>query len=249
MAIDPKTFEPADMAFAGRTLFITGASDGIGKALALRCAGLGAKVLLAGRSAEKLGDVSDAIIEAGGLQPTLIALDFLEADGASFASLGDGIAAENQQLDGLVHNAGLLGDLTPFEHYDLVQWQKVMHVNLTAAVALTQVLLPLLKKAPTASLIFSSSSVGRQGRAFWGAYAVSKFATEGFAQVLADENQKTGLRVNCVNPGGTRTGMRLKAYPAEDRSKLPTPDQVLGPYLYLLSDESLEVNGQSLNAQ
>lgn len=249
MTIDPKTYHPEAQEFVNKTFLITGASDGIGRALAIGCASFGATVLLAGRSVKKLEAVYDEIVASGAPRPSIIAMDFAQADGNAYSSLAESVAAENDALHGLVHNAGVLGDMSPFEHYDLTKWQQVMHVNLTAAVALTQVLLPNLKSAETASLIFSSSSVGRKGRAFWGAYAVSKFAIEGFSQVLADENRKTGLRVNCVNPGGTRTGMRLKAYPAEDRSKLATPEEILGPYYFLLSDAGREFNGESLDAQ
>ncbi len=249
MTIDPKTFSPQPGEFKDKTFLITGASDGIGRALAIGCARFGATVLIAGRSVEKLEAVYDEILAVGAPRPSIIALDFAQADGDAYTALSDSVAAENDALHGLVNNAGLLGDLSPFEHYDLVTWQQVMHVNVTAAVALTQVLMPNLKSADSASVIFSSSSVGRKGRAYWGAYSVSKFAIEGFSQVLADENRKSGLRVNCVNPGSTRTDMRLKAFPAEDRSKLPTPEEVLAPYYYLLSDASVGCNGESLDAQ
>ena len=124
-----------------------------------------------------------------------------------------------------------------------------MHVNVTAAFALTQVCLPLLRESPDPSVIFTSSSVGRQGRAFWGAYSVSKFAVEGLSQILADENRHTSLRVNCVNPGPTRTNMRLAAYPAENRDLLRTADQVLPVYIYLLGPDSQGITGESLDAQ
>ncbi len=124
-----------------------------------------------------------------------------------------------------------------------------MHVNVTAAFALTQVLLPLLRKSDDPSVIFTSSGVGRTGRAFWGAYAASKFATEGLSQVLADEHRHGNLRSNCINPGATRTNMRLAAYPAEDREQLKRPEEVLAPYIYLLGPDSNGVTGQSFDAQ
>lgn len=244
-----KHYQAAEGSLIGKTILITGASDGIGKALAIRCAGLGATTLLLGRSVKKLEAVYDEIEANGGPRPSIIAMDLETATGEAYSSLAQSIADEHTEIHGLVHNAGILGELTPFEHYDLTLWQKVMHVNLTAAIALTQVVLPFLKKAEHSSIVFSSSSVGRKGRAYWGAYSVSKFATEGFSQVLADENRKTGVRVNCVNPGATRTAMRLKAYPGEDRDKLALPDDVLPSYLFLLSDESIGTSGQSLDAQ
>ena len=143
----------------------------------------------------------------------------------------------------------MLGERYPLQQFDIVSWQKVMHVNLTAAFALTQVCLPLLLEAPDPSIIFTSSGVGRRGRAFWGAYAVSKFGTEGLSQVLADEHREGKLRVNCVNPGGTRTKMRLEAYPAEDRDKLKTREEILPVYLYLLGPDAAGITGESLDAQ
>ena len=124
-----------------------------------------------------------------------------------------------------------------------------MHVNVTSAFALTQVFLPLLQKSDDASVIFTSSGVGRTGKAFWGAYSVSKFATEGLSQVLADEHRHSALRVNCINPGATRTNMRLAAYPAEDRDLLKTPEDIMASYIYLLGKDSKGVTGESIDAQ
>jgi NAD(P)-dependent dehydrogenase (short-subunit alcohol dehydrogenase family) len=148
-----------------------------------------------------------------------------------------------------VHNAGILGKRLSIEQYDAAEWQTVLHVNLTAAFALTQALFPALKKSQSPSVIFTSSGVGRVGKPFWGAYAVSKFGTEALSQILAAENEHSELKVNCVNPGATRTKMRLAAYPAEDRDALKSPEQVLPAYLYLLGPESQGVTGQSLDAQ
>ena len=147
-----------------------------------------------------------------------------------------------------MHNAAIVGERYSIEQYDAVLWQQVMHVNVTADCA-DQVCLPLLKEAEDPSIIFTSSSVGRVGKAFWGAYAASKFAIEGLSQVLADEHRHDKLRANCINPGATRTNMRLAAYPAEDRSKVTAPEDVLSPYLYLLGPDSKGVTGESLDAQ
>ena len=133
-------------------------------------------------------------------RPSIICMDLEQAESAAYTSLADNIADEFGKLDGLVHNAGILGDRFPLDQYDVVQWQKVMHVNVTTAFALTQILLPLLRKSDDPSVIFTSSGVGREGKAHWGAYAVSKFATEGLSQVLANENSHTALRSNCINP-------------------------------------------------
>lgn len=250
MSVDPKSYEYRPGLLHGRAILITGASDGIGKALAIQCARLGAQVVLHGRNVKKLETAYDQIVAIDGApRPSIATMDLATADSEAYASLADSIEKEIGHLDGLVHNAGILGKRTSIEQYDAAEWQRVIHVNLTAAFAMTQVLLPLLRQSDDPSLIFTSSGVGRVGRAYWGAYAVSKFAIEGLAQVLADEHRHTPLKVNCVNPGATRTNMRLQAYPAEDRDRLKSPQAVLPVYIYLLGPDSYGVTGQSLDAQ
>lgn len=250
MTMDPRTYRYADDVLKGRIVLITGASDGIGKALALHAATLGAQVILHGRNVDKLEEVYDALDAMDDtLRPSIAVLDLASANSESYVSLANSVEQEFGRLDGLVLNAGILGERYSIEQYDAVLWQRVMHVNVTSAFALTQVLLPMLHKSDDPSVIYTSSSVGRTGKAFWGAYAVSKFATEGLSQVLADEHRQGPLRANCINPGATRTGMRLSAYPAEDRDKLKGPEDVLAPYVYLLGPDSRGITGQSFSAQ
>lgn len=250
MSSDPRTYQYDSNALKDRIILITGASDGIGKALALESARIGAQVILHGRNTRKLESVYDEIVALDGApRPSIAVLDLASANAEGYTTLANSIVDEFGRLDGLVHNASILGERFAVEQYDAVLWQKVMHVNVTAAFALSQVLLPLLKNSDDASMIFTSSGVGRTGKAFWGAYAVSKFATEGLSQVLADEHRDSPLRVNCINPGATRTGMRLAAYPAEDRNKLKTPEDILPAYIYLLGGDSKGVTGQSIDAQ
>ena len=128
-------------------------------------------------------------------------------------------------------------------------WVKVMHVNVTAMFALTQVLLPALRASSDASVICTSSGVGRRGRAYWGAYSVSKFALEGFVQVLADELEKTSVRVNSVDPGRCRTPMRRQAYPSENPDTLPAPETIVDPFVALLGPRSRGVSGRAFSAQ
>lgn len=250
MTSDPRSYTYGHDVLRDRIILITGASDGIGKALALEAARLGAQVIVHGRSVAKLEKVYDLIVAIEDApRPSIAVLDLESANAESYMSLAKSIEDEFGRLDGLVHNAGILGERYSVEQYDAVLWQRVMHVNVTSAFALTQVFLPLLHKAEDPSIIFTSSGVGRTGKAFWGAYAVSKFAIEGLSQVLADENQHSGLRVNCINPGATRTNMRLAAYPAEDRSTLKTPEEILAPYIYLLGGDSKGITAQSFDAQ
>lgn len=247
---DPRTYEYRPGLLRNRRILITGASDGIGRALAMCTAKLGARVILHGRNTRKLESVYDEIQALNdAARPSIATIDLATADGDAYLSLAASIGKEFGQLDGLVHNASILGEKTSIEQYDAKMWQRVMHVNVTAAFALTQVCLPLLRDSQDPSIIFTSSGVGRQGRAYWGAYSVSKFAVEGLAQILADENRHTSLRVNCVNPGATRTNMRLAAYPAENRDLLKSPEAVLPVYVYLLGPDSQGISGQSLDAQ
>ena len=250
MSIDPRKYSyPGDI-LRDRIILITGASDGIGKALALHAASLGAQVILHGRSVPKLEKLYDTIEDIEGApRPSIAVMDLESANAESYTTLAQSIEAEFGRLDGLVLNASILGERYSIEQYDAVLWQKVMHVNVTSIFAMTQVFLPLLQESADPSVIFTSSGVGRTGRAHWGAYAVSKFATEGFSQVLADEHRHGKLRSNCINPGATRTSMRLAAFPAEDRNALKRPEEILAPYIFLLGPDSKGITGESFDAQ
>jgi NAD(P)-dependent dehydrogenase (short-subunit alcohol dehydrogenase family) len=249
-AFDPRNHRAAADELAGRVIAVTGASAGIGRAVALACARHGANVILIGRSVPKLEAVH-AEIEAGGApQASIARLDLETALARDYDELADALLERYGRLDGLLHNAGILGTLTPIEHYDVPTWCRVLHVNLTAAFALTQVLLPALKKSADAAVVFTASAVGRRGRAYWGAYAVSKFALEGLSQLLAAELENTSaIRVNTLNPGRARTAMRRQAYPAENPDSLPPPEALTGPYLALLGPASRGVTGQAFDAQ
>lgn len=250
MSLDPRKYSYPNDILRDRIILITGASDGIGRALALQAATLGAQVILHGRNASKLEKVYDAIVALGSApRPSIAVLDLAAANSESYTTLAQSIETDFGRLDGLVHNASILGERFAIEQYDAVMWQRVMHVNVTSIFALTQVLMPLLQLSEDPSVIFTSSGVGRTGKAFWGAYAVSKFATEGLSEVLADEHRHGKLRSNCINPGATRTKMRLAAYPGEDRDALKRPEQILAPYIYLLGPDSKGVTGRSFDAQ
>ncbi|TDX29012.1 NAD(P)-dependent dehydrogenase (short-subunit alcohol dehydrogenase family) [Modicisalibacter xianhensis] len=240
---------PADL-LKDRVILVTGAGDGIGRAAALAYAQHGATIILLGRTIAKLESVYDEIEEAGWPQPAIFPLNFEGATLKDYQDMADTLHKEFGRLDGILHNAGLLGRITPFEQYNPQLWDQVMQVNITGPVWMTQALLPLLKASEDASVIFTSSSVGRKGRAFWGAYAVSKFATEGFVEVLADELENlTSIRVNSINPGATRTQMRKTAFPGEDPNTLRTPAEIVPTYLWLMGPDSQGTTGERFDAQ
>ncbi len=243
-------YQPEAGELAGRIILITGASDGIGAALARTAGGLGATVILLGRNVARLEAVYDAIVNAGAPKPAIAPFDLERAQGPDYDALIEKIATTYGRLDGLVNNAGILGERSPIEHYEQVLWQRVLHVNLTGSFLVTQSCMPLLRQSDDASVIFTSSGVGRKGKAFWGAYAISKFGVEGLSQVLADELENNeNIRVNCLNPGATRTAMRQQAYPAEPADANPLPEEILGPYVYLLGPKGRGVSGLSLDCQ
>ena len=233
----------------GRTILITGAGRGIGAQAARTYAAYGATVLLLGKTEKHLNAVYDEILAAGHAEPVVIPLDLEKASPEAYTELAAMIEAEFGHLDGLLHNASILGPRTPLEQLAGDNFAKVMQINVNAMFMLNSAMLPLLRLAPDASVIFTSSSVGRKGRAYWGAYAVSKFATEGLMQVMADELDDTAIRANSLNPGGTRTDMRAHAYPGENPDTNPTPAEIMPLYLYLMGPDSIGVTGQAFNAQ
>jgi NAD(P)-dependent dehydrogenase (short-subunit alcohol dehydrogenase family) len=233
-----------------RIIMVTGASDGIGRAAAKAYAAHGATVILVGRSIKKLEEVYDEIENAGGAQPAIFPMNFETATYKDYGEMAELLEKEFGHLDGILHNAGILGSITPVDAYNPQVWEQVMQVNFTSALLMTQSLLSLLQNSKDASLLFTSSSVGRKGRAFWGAYSVSKFATEGLVEILADEQENLShVRVNSINPGATRTGMRQLAFPGENPSTLRTPEDIMPTYLYLMGPASKEQNGQKFDAQ
>ncbi len=240
---------PADL-LAGRVILITGAGRGIGRACALACAQHGACVILCGRTLSHLEAVYDEIGELKrAVEPLLLPLDLSGLKSDACEAVSKAIRKRFSMLSGLVHNAAILGPRTPIAHYPEDDFSAVMQVNVQAAFVLTKALLPLLGAAADASVIFTSSGVGRKGRAYWGAYSVSKFATEALMEICADEWENLGsIRCNSLDPGKTRTAMRALAYPAEDPATLVRAEELMPLYLYLLGPDSRRVNGQKFCA-
>ena len=239
---------PAEL-LKGRIILVTGAGRGIGAEAARTYAAQGATVLLLGKTEKRLNSVYDEIIAAGNPKPVVIPLDLEKASAEAYQELGAMIEIEFGHLDGILHNASILGPRTLLEQLAGENFAKVMQINVNAMFMLTSAMIPLLRLSKDASVIFTSSSVGRKGRAYWGAYAVSKFATEGLMQVMADELDDTTIRANSLNPGATRTDMRAHAYPGENPLNNPTPAEIMPLYLYLMGPDSAGVTGQAFNAQ
>jgi NAD(P)-dependent dehydrogenase (short-subunit alcohol dehydrogenase family) len=240
-------YQPSPQLLQGRVILVTGAGDGIGRAAALSFAAHGATLILLGRTIAKLERVYDAIGEAGGPQPAIYPMNLAGATVKDYEDLAVRLEQEFGRLDGLLHNAAMLGTLTPLELYDPALWYQVMQVNLHAPFLLTRACLGLLRKSTDASLLFTSSSTGRKGRAYWGAYAVSQFGIEGMMQVLADELEGSRVRINSLDPGAVRTALRASAYPGEDPRTLTAPEAIMGAYLYLMGPDSTGIQGQALS--
>ena len=240
---DWRDYRPAPDDLAGRVIMVTGATAGIGRAVARELVRGGATVILHGRN-EKALEALYQELKLLGPEPSVAQIDLERAQGPQYQALTAEIESRYGRLDGLLHNAAILGDRSPIEHYDIGVWQRVLLVNLTAPFILTRCMLPLLRSSADASVLFTTSSVGQRGRAYWGAYAVAKAGTERLAEVLADELESTAIRVNVINPGRTRTRMRARAYPAENPASVPAPENVTPAYLYLLGGASRSVRGQ-----
>ena len=233
--------------FKDKIILVTGANRGFGLAITMDLARAGATVIMLGRDLGSLEYAYDAVVDAGLTEPILYPLDLEGATPENYQELQDNILSQFGKLDGVVHNASILGAQMPIEQYDIKLWYSTLQINLSAPFMLTQFLIPALSKSNDARVIFMSSSVGREARAYWGAYSVSKFGIEGFAKTLSEELEKTHISVNTVNPGKMRTEMRRAAYPAEDSSKVPLPEEKSQAIVYLLSSLSPKINGEQLS--
>ena len=246
----PEDYRCASDALAGRVIAVTGASAGIGRSAAIHYARHGATVVLIARSEERLNAVCDEIEAAGYPQPAAVLFDFTNENENDYAALAAAIGEQFPQLDGLLLNASILGERRPIAQANWPAWREVMQVNVNSQFLTVRAFFPLLESAPHGSIVFTSSGVGRTGRAYWGAYSVSKFATEAMMQILASETENvSGLRVNVINPGGTNTAMRRAAFPGEQPEDNPSPDAITATYLYLMDDASLACTGLSFDAQ
>lgn len=237
----PETFSPSPDLLADKIILLTGATGGFGKVISIALAKQGATMILLAKNLRLVEAIYDEIEEAGYPTAAIYPMNLEGASEQDYSDLANNIEKEFGRLDGLIHCAAILGAPTVFEQSDTASWQQVHQVNLHAPYLLTRACLPLLRQSLHASLLFM---VDDKSGAYWDAYQVSKKALEAMAGLLAREYQDSNLRVNCINPGKTRTALQIRAYPAAGGNDLlPTPQDHVRSFLYLMSDELTE-NGE-----
>jgi NAD(P)-dependent dehydrogenase (short-subunit alcohol dehydrogenase family) len=234
------------MQLAEKTILITGASDGIGKATAIECAKQGATVIIHGKTVPKLEILYDEIMQAGYTEPVIYPLDFEKITPEDCDTLNQVISKEFGKLDGLFNNAGWLGASTPIQQYDLKLWYRVMQINLNATFMLTQACISLLNQEKPSSIVFN---LDNKNTAYWGAYGVAKAGLSTLMEILADEMESTSVNVTGLIPGTVKTAFRTRAFPAEDSSSLSRPEEVAKAAAFLLSSDSTTINNESSNGR
>jgi len=240
-------YQPRPDLLAARVILVTGAAEGIGRAVCKDCACHGATLVLSDKEQRDVESLYDEIEAAGGPEPAILPLDLEHTDEEGFKGALDLIGRELGRLDGLAHCAAFAPFLSRVDDYDATEWERVLRINLTAPFLLTQACLPLLRASDDASVVFTADRVGRRGLAYWGAYCAAKFGIEGLMQTLAEETRgSSNIRINSLDPGIVRTGLRARLYPGEDPTALPAPETVTGKYLYLLGPDAKGTTGQSL---
>jgi NAD(P)-dependent dehydrogenase (short-subunit alcohol dehydrogenase family) len=228
----------------GKVALITGASQGLGRALALAYAKEGARVVINARSEENIRPVAGEV-ESSGAEVLALAADVSKS--ADVRRLVDAAVGRFDRIDVLVNNAGVLGPRVAIAEYPEDEWRRVIDANLTGPFLVSKAVVPHMPEG--GSIVNVVSGVSVEGRPEWGAYSVSKFGVEGLTQILASELQERGIRVNAVDPGGMRTEMRAAAYPDEDPMTRITPEENTDVFVYLASDESKGVTGERFKAQ
>ena len=229
-----------------RVILVTGAGQGLGRAAALAFARYGATVILHGRKVKKLEAVYDEIEAIGKAQALIFPLDFERAEEKDYALLTQAIGEQLGRLDGILHNAAFLYDLSPLEYQTAAQWRAMFQINLIAPFAVTKACLPLLKASPDASIIMTSSTQGNQPSAYWGGFAVAKAGIDALVKIQADEWEALpNLRINSIVPGVVNSPQRIKTHPGELKRTMRQPDDLMHNYLYLMGPDSKGVSGKT----
>lgn len=242
-----KNYSPAGDLLKDRVILVTGAGQGLGRSAALTYAAHGATVILHGRNIKKLEGVYDEIEAAGGAQPTIFPLDLEKAEDRDFEAMAQAVRIQLGSLDGILHSASLLFNLTPLEAQTLEQWIALLRVNLIAPFALTQACLPLLKSSRDASVIMTSHTHGHAPAAYWGGFAVAKAGIEALVKIQAQEWEiLPNLRINVIIPGPVHTAERTRTHPGEVKHSLRQPHDLMAYYLYLMGQDSKAVSGQTV---
>ncbi|MBN1378421.1 MAG: SDR family NAD(P)-dependent oxidoreductase [Gammaproteobacteria bacterium] len=243
-----QNYHPIAGVLRDKVILITGAGDGIGAKVSKSFASYGATVVLLGRTIAKLERVYDEIVSAGGPQPAIYPLNLEGAGLRDYQELATVIRSELGQLNGLLHNAALVGDLTSIELYDAAVWQQALQINLTAPFLLTQACLDLLRSSSNPRIVFSTHQIKS---AYWGAYSVAKAGVERLMQILADElsGEHQIIHVNAIAPGDLCSPLIKRSFPGKDTSRLPAIENAIPTYIYLMSNDSDGVNGKILDGQ
>lgn len=246
----PENFKPKENCLKDKIILITGTGDGIGATAAKTFAKYGATIILLSKTEKKIVAINDEIVDAGYPQPAIITLNLEEATADDYLGLAQTIEAEFGHLDGLIHNAAMFEGLSPISQFDNTLWNRIIQVNLHAPFLLSKAMIPLLNKSKSSSMVFTSSGVAHQGRAYWNAYGVTKAAGDNLMGILADELETSSpIRVNSIDPGRVRTRMRALAFPGEDPMTIPAPEDIMDAYIYLMSDDSKDINGKIINCK
>ena len=242
-----RVYAPPPALLEGRAILVTGAGQGLGRAVALACAAAGATVALLGRKVEKLEKTYDAITAAGGAEPALVPMDLAAATDADFSNLAQLLRRELKGLDGIAHCASHFVPLSPLANQGLEAWLTLLRVNLAAPAALTRACLPLLSAADASSVVFTGETHGASPRAYWGGFAVAKSGLSTLAAIWGDELERAGKpRVNVLVPGPIATPQRAQSHPGEDRGALAPPEYAARAMLFLLGRDSGAASGQTV---
>jgi NAD(P)-dependent dehydrogenase (short-subunit alcohol dehydrogenase family) len=246
----PLPVPPMELRLESRVVVITGAAGGLGRVLALACAAEGATVVLHGRVMRKLEAVYDEIVARGNPEPSILPLDLAVANAEDFANVARALQTQHNRVDAIIHTAVMLGTLGPIEHQAFDQWLAALRVNLLSAFGLTRALLPQLREAADASVVFTLDTRGQEPKAYWGSYAVTKAGLSALLAILGDEWEGVpNMRVNGVVPGPMRSPLRVRTHPGHDVTSLPPPESFVPLYLYLLNGQPKRDSGHVIDGQ